>query len=263
MPELSYHTNKFIIPKYEHLVANVQHYSFHNEKPVMLNPTGCIELIIQDGAFAQAGTAHNNWVNRPASFIGGLHDQSFSIKPNKPASSLISISFKANGAKFFIPEDLSLLRNQIVSLGAIYSSNQLSNIEATQEDEQMAYKLKNIETFLDSIFFSRSVSAIDVALKIIKKNNGCISISELASQVGLGNSQLRKRFLVEVGMSPKAYCRIIRVNAIQQVIRLNQAPKLTELAYQFDYFDQSHFIKDFKTVVGISPKKYLQQIVNR
>ncbi|MFT5822028.1 MAG: AraC-like DNA-binding protein [Crocinitomix sp.] len=259
MLHLNYNTTSFTIPKYGHLISNIQQYNFHDLQPVKLNPIGCIELIVQDGRFSQSNGRTNEWQERPTAFIGGLHHQSFSILPMNADSSLISISFKANAAKFFIPDDLSLLKNQIIPADEIYKTDQLNQLSEVR-NTNMDLKLKNIEAFLDVAFMHRAPSSIDAAIAIIKDAKGCLSIMEVAAQVGLGPSQFRRRFLTEVGISPKVYARIIRINAIEQLLKAGSRLKLTELSYQFDYFDQAHFTKDFKAVVGISPKKYLQSI---
>jgi AraC-like DNA-binding protein len=258
MSEKSFHTTDYSIKKYTHFISNVREYEFYNNQPVHLNPTGCFELIIQNGSFSQSSIDGELWNERPTSFIGGLHHQSFLIQPKTSNASLLSISFKSNAAKFFIPEELNRFRNKIVPLEDIYQSKQLQFMEVLNVSDTVA-KLAGVEVFLDRIFQPKSFSAVDEALKIIKQTLGCVPIVEIANKVGLSPSQLRKRFLNEVGISPKVFCRITRIAAIEELMNELGSTNLTELAYRFDYFDQSHFIKDFKSVVGLSPKRYLAE----
>ena len=76
------------------------------------------------------------------------------------------------------------------------------------------------------------------------------------------NSQrrLEQCFNKEIGISPKLFQRTVRINhAIQHML---QEPRqsLTHLAYQMGYFDQSHFIRDFKKFSGLSPTRFLNLI---
>ncbi|WP_317162601.1 helix-turn-helix domain-containing protein [Myroides albus] len=69
-----------------------------------------------------------------------------------------------------------------------------------------------------------------------------------------------------VGMSPKVYSRIIRFQANLNLLRESSFKSLTELTYESGYFDQSHYIREFKTFTGSTPKQYLldtqEQLLN-
>ena len=85
-----------------------------------------------------------------------------------------------------------------------------------------------------------------------------VDLKSLAELACLSTAQFRKRFKTEVGISPKYFARIIRVNAIIDTLKKQTlSQKLGDIAYQFNYFDQSHFNHDFKTVTGSLPKAFL------
>jgi transcriptional regulator GlxA family with amidase domain len=88
--------------------------------------------------------------------------------------------------------------------------------------------------------------------------NTKISILELASEVNMSKRNFERRFLENVGLTPVFFNRIVR---FQKAIKLiNQQNKLsfTELAYSTGYYDQSHFIRDFKQFYGQPPKEFNQ-----
>ncbi|MEL7422020.1 MAG: helix-turn-helix domain-containing protein, partial [Bacteroidota bacterium] len=75
----------------------------------------------------------------------------------------------------------------------------------------------------------------------------------------LQTRRLQQRFKHEIGISPKTFQRTIRIN--QVIERLVAGPaKLTDLAYQAGYFDQSHFIRDFRHFTGLTPRTFLKSI---
>lgn len=85
-------------------------------------------------------------------------------------------------------------------------------------------------------------------------SNPNIRISELASIACLGKKQFERVFLAMVGMNPKEYARIVR---FQKSLKLMQnQPEgivLAQISYQCGYSDQSHFIREFRTLSGYTP----------
>ena len=81
-----------------------------------------------------------------------------------------------------------------------------------------------------------------------------------AKEINISKRRLEQRFQKEIGISQKLYLRTIRINKVINHIRANENIKLTQVAYQFGYFDQSHFIRDFKSFTGQSPRQFLGSI---
>lgn len=103
---------------------------------------------------------------------------------------------------------------------------------------------------------SRREQDIDRIMTVIRQmySNPNIRISELASIACLGKKQFERVFLAMVGMNPKEYARIVR---FQKSLKLMQnqpeSLSLAQIAYQCGYSDQSHFIREFRTLSGYTP----------
>jgi AraC-like DNA-binding protein len=69
--------------------------------------------------------------------------------------------------------------------------------------------------------------------------------------------QLERHFRKQIGISPKQLSKAIRLQATLNLLLNKKSETLTDIAYESDYFDQNHFIKDFKDLVGVTPKEYL------
>ena len=79
-------------------------------------------------------------------------------------------------------------------------------------------------------------------------------IEALATELAIGRRTLERIFQSAVGIPPKQFAGILRT---QHFLRaLHERESLTQLAYEFGYYDQSHLIRDFKTKTGITPGKY-------
>ena len=109
------------------------------------------------------------------------------------------------------------------------------------------YLLKNIsESKLNLYYLNKSV-------EIIRKHKGILSMDELAGKVYISTRQIEREFKQKIGISPKSYMRIARLNEVNRMINSRQRLNLTEISFAAGYSDQAHFIRDFKHFTGESP----------
>ncbi|MVX37116.1 helix-turn-helix domain-containing protein [Myroides sp. LoEW2-1] len=92
------------------------------------------------------------------------------------------------------------------------------------------------------------------------------SLKQVQQEMNISERTLERLVKQYVGMSPKVYSRIIRFQANLNLLRESSFKSLTELTYESGYFDQSHYIREFKTFTGSTPKQYLldtqEQLLN-
>ena len=97
--------------------------------------------------------------------------------------------------------------------------------------------------------------AIFSSISYIIQTRGTMDVAQLASQYYLSTRQFERNFKQFAGFSPKLYSRIIRFqSAIAQYGHSGKS--LTAIAYDCGYYDQSHFIHDFKEFSGLHPRHY-------
>lgn len=235
-------------------------YNFGEEENVFLLPKGVFEIVFQ----SQYGFQHNTnysegWKFRPRNFVGGLHNQAYNVISGRRGNYCLVVEFKPNTAKYFIPEKLDAFKNAVIDINEVWGekagilSNRIDNEDSNEG------KIDLIEAFLLTCLEPPKDSVVDNALFSIFSANGNINVRQLSQGAYLSLAQFRKRFNEEVGISPSQYCKVVRVNAALNSA-LRKSVSLTDISYSLGYFDQAHFIKDFKTVVGVSPKKYLSSL---
>ncbi|MCK9620284.1 MAG: helix-turn-helix transcriptional regulator [Methylobacter sp.] len=99
---------------------------------------------------------------------------------------------------------------------------------------------------------------IQKACRDLSSSNGNYPIGMLARNLGLTERTLERRFLAHVGATPKKYARVVRLrNAIFQRKTLST---WADVAHAVGYYDQSHMIRDFQELYGISPESLYPQI---
>ncbi len=86
--------------------------------------------------------------------------------------------------------------------------------------------------------------------------NGQLQVYELSKQININRRQLERKFSSTIGLSPKQLSKTIRLQATLKMLLNKQFTSLTALAYEGDYYDQAHFIKDFKEFTGLTPKEF-------
>ena len=92
------------------------------------------------------------------------------------------------------------------------------------------------------------------AVKLIYQHKGNIRIKDLNERLLISQSPFEKRFRKVVGTTPKKFASIIRFSAV--VDDLSASKTLSEICYENNFFDQAHFIKDFKQFTGETPEQF-------
>jgi AraC-like DNA-binding protein len=191
--------------------------------------------------------------------ISGLVDHHRSFR-NLPGTGTILVFFKEAGAAPFFRQPLHEIFRESVTLDNFILRSELLCLE-----EQLAEAPTNPEriTLLEKFLIGRMTRGepdklVLAALALIHKSKGNIRIRDLAQQLHTSQSPLEKRFRAAVGASPKKFASIVRwKNLLQQFPKTDS---LTELGYEAGFYDQAHFIREFKAFTGDTPENFFRQL---
>lgn len=180
---------------------------------------------------------HFVYTKQTANFLVVFREGRISAFSRMPANELFDLSISADN--LFPRPDL----DQLLELLA----------EATTDLE----RVRKVESFLLAHLANAKQDALIIdAVKLIHRYNGIVRIGNLAGALHISQDPFEKRFRTQVGSTPKQYASIVRLKNL-----INNYPtysSLTEASYEAGYFDQSHFIKDFRVFAGRSPKEFFQ-----
>lgn len=93
----------------------------------------------------------------------------------------------------------------------------------------------------------------------LRLNDEAISYEKLIEGGATSKRDIQRKFKHYVGISPNVYQRLIKLNKLKIKLAHGEFDSLTQIAADYGYFDQAHFIRDFKFFMGITPKDYLRR----
>jgi AraC-like DNA-binding protein len=137
--------------------------------------------------------------------------------------------------------------------------------EANELEQQMIHasdsqeRINIIETFLLNKLNEKNTisNIVKSTVDALLKTNGTTPINVLLKNDTSKRRQLERHFKKQIGISPKQLGKAIRLQATLNLLLNRKSETLTDIAYQSEYFDQNHFTKDFKELVGFTPKEFL------
>ncbi len=133
--------------------------------------------------------------------------------------------------------------------------------ERLKNESRTDFRLGLIHSFLLEAMdgYEKRMNVADLASDIILKTNGTITIEELLDQLCVSRRHLERKFTEKVGLTPKQYCRIVRMAHLSNIVAHHEEIDWQDLVYKGGFHDQNHFIKDFKALNTLSPSKYHQE----
>lgn len=187
--------------------------------------------------------------------ITGISD-TYKLFKNSADTASILIYFSEIGFTYFTSLPANELFNQSVSLESVFNKNKIDETE-----EKLAFaktdsqRIRTIEHFLLSQLKEiGSDKLIREAVKLIYNSKGAIKIKTLNEKLFTSSSPFEKRFRKLVGTTPKKFASIVRFHSVLN--DLNNITSLTQTCYENNFFDQAHFIKDFKKYTGDTPETF-------
>lgn len=130
-----------------------------------------------------------------------------------------------------------------------------------KKEKRTEYRLALLHSFLLEAMqgYETKLNVADLAGDIILKNKGAITIEQLLDELCVSRRHLERKFTDKVGLTPKQYCRIVRMAHISNIVAHQEEIDWQDLVYNGGFHDQNHFIKDFKALNKLSPTKYHQE----
>jgi AraC-like DNA-binding protein len=225
-------------------------------------PSGCVEIIFNLGAGSWQTAVNDVFVTTPAIELWGQIIRPLPIR-SMGKNTMLGIRFLPHAAACFLKENIESFNNQIVDFTDL-SGNAVRKLHSKLlETSALDKRIALLEDFLFDILsnsekIDRKVEVINNIMQELKQKDFFDNIENVASRYGISSRYVQKIFLQYTGLTPKLYSKI---NRFQNSLRLvtKKDTSLSSIAYDCGYFDQSHFIREFKSFTGLTPSGYASE----
>lgn len=224
-----------------------------------LLPDGSMELVInlrEDELCVYDG--EGSGVERHSgAIVCGARYESMIIDTASQAS-VLGVHFRPGGAFPFLGLPADELCNTTLSLGDLWGSEAGRTRERLLEAGTNGLRFRILEDILLASAKAplRRHGAVAWALGEFQLPGCSRPVSEVADATGFSSRRFIELFGQEVGLTPKRYCRVRRFQeAVRRIAREGEPPG-ADLAVSCGYYDQAHFIHDFRAFCGLTPGEY-------
>lgn len=220
-------------------------------------PDGTMKLIFHYGDTYKHHLNDKESIILPKCFLIGQLTKPYVVEPLGVTGSFV-VRFQPNGFLPFTTISIKEIQNTAVPIDELFGKsgillgNQILKAESTFE------RIELIETFLLNLLTDKKTidSIVKSTVDTILKTNGQFSVTELSEKNNTNRRQLTRKFSSTIGLSPKQLSKTVRIQNTLKTLLTKEVTSLTDLAYENEYFDQAHFIKDFKEFTGLTPKEF-------
>ncbi len=226
-----------------------------------LLPEGVVEIVID--LTDDPKLIFDNHTLKPAqscrkSWISGMRSRYISIGVGR-RSAMFVIRFRRGMAWRFLQMPMAEIDDMVVDaeqvLGASFSSMRQRLMDAESIEQKFIIAERCILERMKS--GSETHPAIQYTLHQMLSNPSTATINEIVRKTGYSHKHFLSLFGKHVGLTPKQFLRIAKFQQAVRDIESRSHIHWTQLAHDCGYYDQAHFINDFKEFSGFSPTDYM------
>lgn len=190
-------------------------------------------------------------------WASGLRTEPITI-PSGNGAAMMVISFKKGMAAPFFPFPMEEIRDSVIDADLIWGLEfgELREILLAEKDVDVRFRL--VEQFLLSRFSSKMELNPCVAFAVgeMIERPDVLNIKRMNERIGYSQKHFTSMFRKQIGVTPKAYLKIMRFQKAVRAIDESANVDWGSIANECGFYDQAHFIHDFKHFSGFTPEEY-------
>jgi len=211
------------------------------------------QYIYDNETLKEIQACHHVWAS-------GVRTEYISIPSGKQAAMFV-ISFKKGMAYPFFPLPMDEMSDRVVDADLLWGRDFAHLREHLLELAEISLKFAAAERFLLKHFQNRFTlnPAVEYALAEIISRPDQINLGRVSHSIGYSQKHFIAMFRQQVGITPKSYLKIIRFQKAVGEIEQRQEMNWTHISQDCGFYDQAHFIHDFKFFSGFTPEEYVRR----
>lgn len=257
MAVLSYtqrHAAAALSPHLECLWAVWDERPREGRQPERVVPDGCPELIVHL-ADPFSRLLGRRWTRQPGVFLAGTLTRPWMLRPGRRVRTL-GARFRPGAAAAFFDFPMDSAADREVTLAHLVGRGEARGLMqrlARARGREAGWVL--VEGWLLERLRAGSGHAATAkpAVDLVLRARGRLRIDALAGRLGWGHRRLERAFARDLGIGPKLFARIVRLNGVLAMLGETERARAVDLALDAGYFDQAHLLRDFRLLAGRRP----------
>lgn len=191
-------------------------------------------------------------------FLVGIQTYPTTIASTATETGTIGVELTPKGLYHLFKLSMHEITNRMVSFEELFGppGARLQNRVGDAEDPGVKIALLQRALTHQLQQNEKEYALLDHTLDLLAQTHGMFRVQELAAHLGFTRRYLDRLFQEHVGVSPKSLASILRFQEVYQGWMQHQSPPFFRDQWPAYYYDQSHFIKEFKRFTGFTPQQY-------
>ncbi len=220
---------------------------------IIIDLTESTKYIYDNETLEEIQACNNAWAS-------GVRSEYITI-PAGLDSSMFVIYFKKGMAYPFFPLPMNEMSDRVLDTDLLWGSNFLDLRQQLLAEKGIDRRFAIAEEFLINRFYNKlhSNPCVEYAVDQISRFPNQLSLATLYKKIGYSQKHFTEMFKSHVGVTPKTYLKILRFQKTIKEIELGEDLDWPSIASEAGFYDQAHFINDFKHFSGFTPEDYLRR----
>lgn len=232
---------------------NVDRFLPNGDVELLIDLNDAPQFIYDNDTLAEKQACRHVWAS-------GVRTEPITI-PAGNGSKMIVVAFRKGMAYPFFPFPMGEIADTVVDGDLIWGREILLLRERLLETADINERFAAVEEFLLGKYADRLVTNPCVAFAVaeMRRNPAEANIRHMTGQIGYSQKHFIDIFKRHVGITPKAYLKVMRFQRAVADIESGSETDWARVAHDCGFYDQSHFINDFKLFSGFTPETYLER----
>lgn len=190
-------------------------------------------------------------------WTSGVRTEPITI-PSGTGAAMMVITFKKGMAAPFFPFPMGEISDSVVDADLVWGSEFGDLREQMLAEPDISRRFGLMEEFLIARFSMQLTvnPCVEYAVREMTLRPDAVSISRMNAKIGYSQKHFTEMFRRSVGLTPKTYLKIMRFQKAVKAIDSSDTIDWGAIAQDCGFYDQAHFINDFRHFSGFTPERY-------